>query len=107
LLAIPITAWLGVFLVDMARRRHYDPAALLDMTPHGAYWYRGGVEWRAVTSWALAIAVGYVLLATGLGSVGWIVTFVVAGATYLALGGARGTLTAPTPAAVTTGDGRG
>ncbi len=100
LLAIPITAWLGVFLVDMIKRRYYDPVALLDMTAHGGYWYRGGIEWRATASWALAIVVGYLLLANGLSSIGWIVTFVVAAAAYLALGGARGVLTAPVPTAV-------
>ncbi|MFD9740666.1 purine-cytosine permease family protein [Umezawaea sp. NPDC059074] len=89
LLAIPITAWLGVFLIDMIKRRHYDPEALLDMTPTGAYWYRGGVEWRALTAWAVAIVAGYLLLANGLSSIGWIVTFVVAAAGYSAFGGAR------------------
>jgi len=89
LLAIPITAWLGVFLIDMIKRGHYDPEALLDMTPTGAYWYRGGVEWRALTAWAVAIVAGYLLLANGLSSIGWIVTFIVAAAGYSAFGGAR------------------
>ncbi|MGI5499968.1 purine-cytosine permease family protein [Lentzea sp. CA-135723] len=89
LLAIPITAWLGVFLVDMIKRRHYDPAGLLDMSRQGVYWYRGGVEWRATTAWAVALVIGYLLLANGLSSIGWIVTFVVAAAGYFALGGAR------------------
>lgn len=89
LLAIPITAWLGVFLVDMVKRRHYDPAGLLDMTRSGAYWYRGGVEWRATGAWAVALVVGYLLLANGFSSIGWIVTFAVAAAGYFALGGAR------------------
>ena len=96
LLAIPITAWLGVFLVDMIKRTHYDPVALLDMSAASAYWYRGGVEWRAISSWAVAIAAGYVLLATGFSGSGWIVTFFVAALVYLALGGARGVLTAST-----------
>ncbi|GLY50588.1 cytosine permease [Lentzea sp. NBRC 102530] len=89
LLAIPITAWLGVFLVDMVKRRHYDPDALLDMTRASAYWYQGGVEWRATAAWAVAIVAGYLLLAGGFSSIGWIVTFAVAAAGYFALGGAR------------------
>ncbi|BBY30682.1 purine-cytosine permease family protein [Mycolicibacterium sediminis] len=101
LLAIPITAWLGVFLVDMIKRTYYDPVALLDMTAGGAYWYRGGVEWRALASWAVAIAVGYTFLATGLSGLGWIVTFIVAAVGYAVLGGARGVLTEPSRPAAT------
>ncbi len=101
LLAVPITAWLGVFLVDMIKRTYYDPVALLDMSHTSAYWYRGGIEWRAVTSWAVAILVGYVLLATGFSGFGWIVTFLVAAVAYLALGGARGVLARPTQSAST------
>jgi purine-cytosine permease-like protein len=96
LLAIPITAWLAVFLVDMIKRRWYDPVALLDMRG-GRYWYRGGFEWRAIGAWALAIVVGYVLLSAGQGGIAWIVTFVVAAAVYAVLGGAKGQLTDPTP----------
>ena len=44
----------------MVKRSYYDPVALLDMSAASAYWYRGGVEWRAVASWAVAIVVGYV-----------------------------------------------
>lgn len=101
LLAIPITAWLGVFLIDMIKRTYYDPVALLDMSDTSAYWYRGGVEWRAVSSWAVAIAAGYGLLATGFNGLGWIVTFFVAALAYLALGGARRVLIAPTRPVVT------
>ena len=100
LLAIPITAWLGVFLVDMVKRRYYDPVALLDMSDASAYWYRGGVEWRALISWAAAIAVGYVLLTTGFTGIGWIATFFVAALAYFGLGGARGELIAPATAGV-------
>jgi cytosine/uracil/thiamine/allantoin permease len=99
LLAIPITAWLGVFLVDMIKRHYYDPVQLLDLSSAGAYYYRGGLEPRAVGSWALAILVGYLLLANGLSGIAWLVTLVVAGAAYFLLGGARGTLTEPQSAA--------
>jgi NCS1 family nucleobase:cation symporter-1 len=113
LLAIPITAWLGVFLVDMIKRRYYDPVGLLDLRKGGVYWYRGGVEWRATLSWAVAIVVGFSfttvrtsgedpifagwLSGTVIGANGlaWIATFVVGAGLYLLLGGARGQVTAP------------
>lgn len=59
------------------------------------YFYRGGVEWRAVTSWAGGIAAGYLLLGLGVSGLARIVTFVVSAAPHLALGGARGMLRAP------------
>ena len=95
LLAIPISAWLGVFLVDMIKRSWYDPAALMDLSSRGAYFYRFGVEPRALGSWAAGIVVGYVLLAVGLSGFGWLAAILVAGGGYLALGGARGRLTSP------------
>jgi cytosine/uracil/thiamine/allantoin permease len=79
----------------MVKRRWYEPKALLDMSSRGAYWYRGGVEWRAVGAWAAAIVVGYSLLAAGQNGIGWLVTFAVAAAIYGLLGGAKGRLTAP------------
>lgn len=94
LLAIPITAWLAVFLIDMVKRRWYDPVALLDMRG-GRYWYRGGIEWRAIGAWAVAIVVGYILLSVGQGGIAWIVTFAIAAGGYAALGGARGQLLEP------------
>lgn len=106
LLAVPITAWVGVFATDMLRREHYDPVALMDVRRTSAYWYRGGVEWRAVTAWATAIVAGYLFVTAGpsdapwfsgplagswLGEngLGWVVTFVVAAGIYGGLGGAR------------------
>jgi NCS1 family nucleobase:cation symporter-1 len=106
LLAVPITAWVGVFATDMLRRQHYDPVALMDVRRTSAYWYRGGVEWRAVTAWGAAIVTGYLFVTAGpsnapwfsgplagswLGEngLGWVVTFVVAAGIYGALGGAR------------------
>ncbi len=105
-LAVPITAWVGVFAVDMVKRRNYDPAALMDTGRTSAYWYRGGVAWRAFGAWALAIVVGY-LFATlgpsadpwftgplagnwfGENGLAWVITFVVGAGVYAALGGAR------------------
>ncbi|OLT01856.1 allantoin permease [Pseudonocardia sp. CNS-004] len=106
LLAVPITAWVGVFATDMLRRQTYDPVALMDVRRTSAYWYRGGIEWRAVTAWAAAIVAGYLFVTAGpsdapwfngplagtwLGEngLGWVVTFVVAAGIYGALGGAR------------------
>jgi NCS1 family nucleobase:cation symporter-1 len=106
LLAVPITAWVGVFATDMLRRQHYDPVALMDVRQTSAYWYRGGIEWRAVTAWAAAIVAGYLFVTAGpsdapwfsgplagswLGEsgLGWMVTFAVAAGIYAALGGAR------------------
>ncbi|HLU56384.1 MAG TPA: cytosine permease [Pseudonocardia sp.] len=106
MLAVPITAWVGVFATDMLRRRHYDPDALMDVRRTSAYWYRGGVEWRALTAWAVAIVAGYLFVTAGpeeapwfsgplagswLGEngLGWVVTFLVAAGIYGGLGGAR------------------
>ena len=105
-LAIPITAWLAVFLVDMIKRKHYDPDALLDLRATSGYWYRGGVEWRAFGSWAIAIVVGFLFSKVGpadapwftgllshtwvaTNGLAWVVTFAMAGALYFVLGGAR------------------
>lgn len=107
LLAVPITAWLGVFTTDMLRRKHYDADALLDLRPGSAYWYRGGVAWPALGAWALAIVVGFAFTTVQLGEgdplltgpfadswvgangLGWVVTFVVAAGGYAAFGGLR------------------
>ena len=106
LLAIPITAWVGVFLIDMIRRTRYDADGLMDMTRSSRYWYRGGVEPRAFTAWALAIVAGYQFMTAGsdddvwftgvfadswLGQngLGWVITFVMAAGAYALFGGAR------------------
>ncbi|MBB4683419.1 purine-cytosine permease family protein [Amycolatopsis jiangsuensis] len=106
LLAVPITAWLGVFATDMLRRRTYDPGALMDLSPAGRYFYRGGVRWQALVAWAVAIVVGYEFTTAGTGEdvwfsgvfasswpgrngLGWVITFVVAAGLYAASGGIR------------------
>ncbi|MEU9253284.1 cytosine permease [Streptomyces sp. NPDC048270] len=58
LLAVAFSAWIGVFGVDMLRRKAYDGPALLDTTRTSAYWYKGGFAWQAMTAWALALVVG-------------------------------------------------
>jgi hypothetical protein len=53
-LGVPITAWCGVFLADLAlRKRDYDDAAFFDL--RGRY---GSENW---------VSIGLMLLATGLG----------------------------------------
>ncbi|MFF7710202.1 cytosine permease [Pseudomonas sp. NPDC007930] len=107
LLAVPITAWVGIFLVDMLHRQHYAAADLMDVSPRSAYWYRGGVQWHAFGAWALAIVLGFSFTTVKVGAghvlfhgwladswfghngLGWIVTFVVAGGLYALLGGCR------------------
>ncbi|WP_144756636.1 purine-cytosine permease family protein [Curtobacterium pusillum] len=112
-LAVPITAWLGVFIADIVRRTWYDPEALLDLRAGGRYWYSGGIAWRAVVAWAVAIVVGFLFTSVQVGDadpvfvgafagtwigangLGWIVTFIVAAAVYVLTGGPKGALHAP------------
>lgn len=107
LLAVPITAWVGIFVVDLIHRHVYSPRDLMNVSPSSAYWYHGGIEWRALGAWALAIFLGFSfttvattpenVLFTGFladswfghNGLGWVVTFVVAGGGYALLGGAR------------------
>ncbi|MFE9138195.1 cytosine permease [Streptomyces sp. NPDC007355] len=97
LLAVAFSAWIGVFGVDMLRRRSYDAAALMDTTRTSAYWYRGGCAWQAMTAWAVALLVGLLFtkvdwfagpLASswiGENGLGWAATIVVAGVLYAVL----------------------
>lgn len=103
ILAVPITAWVGVFAVDMLRRRSYDAGALMRPGRSGRYWYNGGFAWSACVSWAVAIVVGLLLTEAktsdtdvwfsgpfahswlGANGLGWVVTFAVAAVAYLLL----------------------
>ena len=96
LLAIPLTAWLGVFLVDMIKRTTYSSDDLLDMTSRSAYWYKGGFEVRVLVSWLVALGAGFLfkfalpdsfIAQQGLE---WLVALLLSGLLYLALGGAKG-----------------
>jgi purine-cytosine permease-like protein len=58
LLAVPISAWIGVILVDSTRRRTYDAVALMDRARGGPYWYTGGFSLPAVLAWTTAIVLG-------------------------------------------------
>ncbi|WP_052462592.1 purine-cytosine permease family protein [Nigerium massiliense] len=71
LLAVPLTAWAGIVLVDMGRRRRDDPRALLDTRPGSEYWYRGGVRPGAVISWIGAIALGLCFAHAEVGDTTW------------------------------------
>ena len=100
ILAVPVTAWVGVFAVDMLRRHRYDAKALMQPGRRGRYWYNGGFAWSACLSWALAIVVGLLLTEAktsdtdvwfsgpfahswlGDNGLGWVVTFVVAAVAY-------------------------
>ncbi|SNT45088.1 purine-cytosine permease family protein [Rhodococcoides kyotonense] len=107
-LAVPLTAWLGVFLADMIKRKSYDTAGIMDVSRTSRYWYTGGINWYAFGSWAVAIVVGFLFTAIvvdgdviytgplsdswiGSNGLGWVASFVVAGGLYLATGGARRT----------------
>ncbi|CAM5252084.1 cytosine permease [Streptomyces tanashiensis] len=97
LLAVAFSAWIGVFGVDMLRRRSYDAKALMDTTRTSAYWYRGGFAWQAMTAWAAALLVGLLFtkvdwfsgpLASswiGENGLGWAATIVIAGVLYAVL----------------------
>lgn len=62
LLAVSFSAWVGVYGIDMLRRRkmtvRYDPDGLLDTSRTSRYWYHGGYCWQAMTAWGVALLVG-------------------------------------------------
>ena len=107
LLAVPLTGWIGIFLVDMIKRKEYDADGLLDLSPASAYWYKGGFELRAVGSWLVACVVGYLFVTArvsdtvvwfagpltdtvvGENGLAWLVSLTIAAALYAVLGGAK------------------
>ncbi len=107
LLAVPLSAWIGIFLIDMMKRSSYDPDGLLDLTPTSPYWYTGGIEWRALGTWLLACVVGYLFVTArvsesvvwfsgplsqtviGENGLAWLVSLLIGAVVYLLLGGAR------------------
>lgn len=106
LLAVPITAWIGVFVVDMAGRKSYDSGALLDLSSKSRYFYTGGIRWAAFAPWLIAIVVAALfmqiqpaqtpwytgpLFHTWIGQNGmaWVVSLALAGVLYFLCGGAR------------------
>lgn len=101
LLAVSFSAWVGVYAVDMVRRRRmatpYDPEGLMDTGRTSRYWYRGGFCWQAMTSWGLALLAGLgftevdwftgPLAGTWIGrnGLGWAATVVLAAAVHAVL----------------------
>ncbi|MEV6756404.1 cytosine permease [Streptomyces sp. NPDC051214] len=97
LLAVAFSAWIGVFGVDMLRRKTYDGEALMDTKRTSAYWYKAGFAWQAMTAWAIALVMGLLFtkvdwfsgpLATswiGRNGLGWLATILIAAALYAVL----------------------
>ncbi|MER6391464.1 cytosine permease [Streptomyces sp. NPDC001523] len=97
LLAVAFSAWIGVFGVDMLRRKSYDGRALLDTTAGSAYWYKGGYAWQAMTAWGVALVVGLLftkvdwfagpLASTWIGQngLGWVAGILTSGVLYAVL----------------------
>ncbi|MFT2018985.1 purine-cytosine permease family protein [Streptomyces sp. 796.1] len=120
LLAVSFSAWIGVYAVDMFRRRalavRYDAQGLLDTGRSSRYWYAGGFCWQALTAWGLALTAGLCftevdwftgpLAASWIGrnGLGWAATIVLAAACFALLPRPReGAGGAPS---VTVGDGQ-
>ncbi|MWA13889.1 purine-cytosine permease family protein [Streptomyces sp. BA2] len=97
LLAVAFSAWIGVFGIDMLRRKTYDGEALMDTKRTSAYWYKAGFAWQAMTAWAIALVVGLLFtkvdwfsgpLATswvGRNGLGWLATILIAAVLYAVL----------------------
>lgn len=71
LLALPLSAWAGVFGMDLRHRTSYDPDALLDTRPGSGYWFRGGVHWGALATWLGATVLGLMFIRIGWGDQVW------------------------------------
>lgn len=114
LLALPLSAWAGVFGMDLRRRSGYDSEALLDTRPGSGYWFRGGVHWGALGTWLAATVLGLLFTRVGWGeqvwfagplvdnwigqnSLGWLVSGLAAVAVYWVLEPLRHHEPAPTP----------
>jgi len=102
LLALPLSAWAGIFAMDLRRRSGYDPDALVDTHPGSGYWFRGGVHWGALITWLVATVLGLLFTRIGWGdqvwfagpladnwvgqnSLGWLVAGLAAAAVYWVL----------------------
>lgn len=70
-LAVPLTAWAGVFLIDLLGRSAYDPEGLLDATPESPYWFKGGFHWPAAVAWVVAIVLGLLCVRAQAGDAVW------------------------------------
>ncbi|OKI06746.1 allantoin permease [Streptomyces sp. CB02923] len=101
LLAVSFSAWIGVYAVDMARRRkmavRYDGDSLMNTGRTSRYWYTGGFCWQALTAWAAALVVGLCLTKVtwftgplagtwpGEHGLGWAATIVIAAVVFAVL----------------------
>lgn len=104
LLAVPLTAWAGVFLVDMIARRTYDSDALLDLNRGSRYWYWHGMNVPAMMSWLMGLIVGFLFVTArvsdevvwfsgpladtviGRNSLAWLVSLLLSGVLYAIFG---------------------
>jgi purine-cytosine permease-like protein len=94
LLADGITAWSAVFLVDLLLRRGYNPVELLHTYRGSAYFYAGGIHWRAFVAWAIGLLLSLAFttspwfngpLARGIfasSSLGYLCGFLISGVLY-------------------------
>lgn len=105
LLAVSFSAWIGVYAMDMVRRRkmavRYHAESLMTIGPSSRYWYKGGFCWQAMSAWALALIVGLCftkvqwfsgpLAGTWIGEngLGWVVTILIAAVVFAVLPAAR------------------
>jgi purine-cytosine permease-like protein len=97
LLADGLTAWAAVFLVDMLRRKHYDPVGLADTGPGSRYFYHGGFNWAGLLSWLLGLLAGLAFTASPFfngpfavgifasSSLGFLIGFIVSAGLYAVL----------------------
>jgi purine-cytosine permease-like protein len=97
LLADGLTAWAAVFLVDMLRRKHYDPVSLADTGPESRYFYHGGFNWAGLLSWLLGLLAGLAFTASPFfngpfavgifanSSLGFLIGFIVSAVLYAVL----------------------
>ncbi|WP_327705090.1 cytosine permease [Streptomyces decoyicus] len=115
LLAVSFSAWIGVYGIDMARRRklavRYDADSLMNTGRTSRYWYTAGFCWQAMTAWAVALIAGLCFtkvqwftgpLATtwiGENGLGWAATIAIAAIAFAVLPTPRETV----PAAGTDG----
>ncbi|MFC0600759.1 purine-cytosine permease family protein [Streptomyces palmae] len=101
LLAVSFSAWIGVFGVDMMRRRgravRYHAEALTDTGRGSRYWYAGGFCPQAMAAWLLALGAGLCFTRTdwfagpladswiGRNGLGWAATILIAALLFAVL----------------------
>lgn len=112
LLAVSFSAWIGVYGIDMARRRklavRYDADSLMNTGRTSRYWYSGGFCWQAMTAWSVALIAGLCftkvqwftgpLVSTWIGEngLGWAATIAIAAVVFAVLPTPRETVAVAT-----------